>query len=130
MVERVAFRGKFAADAQQIKPDEYLKMIKSRQRRSIKRNGMLYRQLQEKVEAMKKKGSSKPIKTHVREAVIIPAWIGLTFKVHNGKEFQDVNVTANMLGHRLGEFAFTTKRVLHSTPGIRATKGSKFLAVK
>ena len=62
--------------------------------------------------------------------MILPSWIGLRFGVHNGKEFLPVQITPNMLGHRLGEFAFTTKPVRHSAPGIRATKGSKFLAVK
>ena len=66
----------------------------------------------------------------MREAVIMPSWIGLKFAVHNGKEFLPLQITANMLGHRLGEFALTSKPVKHSAPGIRATKGSKFLAVK
>ncbi len=131
MVERIAFRGKTAAEAQAIKPEEYIKLVKSRQRRSIKRSGLQYKKLVQKVEEIRKKGAApKAIKTHVREAVILPSWIGMKFAVHNGKEFQQIDITANMLGHRLGEFAFTTKRVQHSAPGIRATKGSKFLAVK
>ena len=73
---------------------------------------------------------TKAIRTHTREAVILPSWIGTRFEVHNGKEFQIVQVTANMLGHRLGEFAFTTKSVVHSAPGIKATRGSKFLGEK
>ncbi len=130
MVERIVFRGKTAQEAQAIKHEEYFKMIKSRQRRSVKRNSLMYRKLVQTVEELKKKGVTKPIKTHIREAVILPSWVGLSFMVHNGKEFQQIDITAGMLGHRLGEFAFTTKRVQHSAPGIRATKGSKFLAVK
>ena len=130
MAEKVAFRGKLPADAAQIKFDDYVKQIKSRQRRTIKRQGLTYKRLVQKVEAMKKKGVGKPVKTHVREAVILPSWVGMTFMVHNGKEFSRVDITAGMLGHRLGEFSYTTKRVQHSAPGIRATKGSKFLAVK
>ncbi len=119
-----------APDAQNLGMDSYLKLLKSRQRRSIRRNAVVYRKLVQKVEELRKKGATKPIKTHVREAVILPSWIGMKFMVHNGKEFQQIDITAGMLGHRLGEFAFTTKRVQHSAPGIRATKGSKFLAVK
>lgn len=130
MAERIAFRGKTAQEAQTIKPDEYLNLVKSRQRRAIKRQGLVYKELIQKVEAHKKKGITKPIRTHVREAVILPSWIGMRFDVYNGKEFQSMEISAGMLGHRLGEFAFTTKRVQHSAPGIRATKGSKFLAVK
>ncbi len=118
------------AQAAAIKPEDYVKMVKSRQRRAMKRNALSYRELIAKVEAIKKKDPKKQIKTHIREAVILPSWVGLIFLVHNGKEFSRVDITAGMLGHRLGEFAFTTKRVQHSAPGIRATKGSKFLAVK
>lgn len=130
MAERIAFRGRTAQDAQNLKPEEYLKLVKARQRRSIKRNTIIYKKLNQKIEKYKKSGKNKPIKTHAREAVILPTWIGMKIAVHNGKEFQELDISANMLGHRLGEYAFTTKRVQHSAPGIRATKGSKFLAVK
>ena len=130
MVERIAFKGMVASEAAKLSNEQYLKLIKSRQRRSIKRNSMQYRELLTKVAEMQKAPAKKPIKTHIREAVILPSWIGLTFSIYTGKEFQPIEITANMLGHRLGEFAFSTKRVLHSAPGIRATRGSKFLAVK
>ncbi|MGI0100664.1 MAG: ribosomal protein S19 family protein [Candidatus Micrarchaeaceae archaeon] len=130
MAERIAFRGKIPSELTAVPNDEYIKMINSRERRSMKRNGLLYRELAEKVEHYKKKGITKPIRTHVREALILPSWIGMKFEVHSGKEFKQLTITANMLGHRIGEYAYTTKRVLHSAPGIRATRGSKFLAVK
>lgn len=130
MVERIAFKGLPAQDAQALSTEQYLKLVKSKQRRAMRRNSLKYRKLVERAAALKSKGVTKPIRTHVREAVILPSWIGMSFMVHNGKEFQQIDITAGMLGHRLGEFAFTTKRVQHSAPGIRATKGSKFLAVK
>lgn len=130
MVERIAFKGKLAAELVNLSLEEYVKLIKSRQRRSIRRNSGEYKALLQKVDKYKKKGATKPVRTHLREAVIVPAWIGVKFEIHNGKVYQPIDVTANMLGHRLGEFAFSTKRVQHSAPGIRATKGSKFLAVK
>ncbi len=130
MAERVAFRGKLPSELEKIGNEEYLRLIKSRQRRSIKRNAIVYKKLVEKVNSAKQKKLDKPIKTHAREAVILPSWIGLRFEVYNGKSFQPVQITANMLGHRLGEFAYTTKSVVHSAPGIRATRGSKFLGEK
>lgn len=130
MVERIAFRGRMAADCTNMSMEDYLKLIKSRQRRSIKRNAPEYKDLLQKVEGYKKAGKIKAVRTHLREAVIIPQWIGLKFEVYNGKVYQPLDITAGMLGHRLGEFSFSTKRVQHSAPGIRATKGSKFLAVK
>lgn len=130
MAERIAFRGKTPTELATLTEEAYLPMINSRERRSIKRNGLTYRKLLEEVKKNKAKGANKSIKTHTREAVIRPDWIGMTFEVHNGKEFKKIQITANMLGHRLGEYSYTTARVLHSAPGIRATRGSKFLAVK
>lgn len=130
MAERIAFKGMLPNDAGKLEMEQYTRLVKARQRRSIKRNGLLYKKLAQKVERYKKENIGKPIKTHIREAVILPSWIGMKFAVHNGKEFQTLEITANMLGHRLGEYAYSTKRVIHSAPGIRATRGSKFLAVK
>ncbi len=130
MPEKVFFRGKAQADVADISPSTYLPLIKSKMRRSIKRNGLSYKQLIAKVEKRKKMSSTKAIRTHVREAVILPSWLGMRFEVHNGKEFLPVYIGVNMLGHRLGEYSHTTKHVQHSAPGIRATRGSKFLAVK
>ena len=130
MAERPAFRGKFPSELSALGDQQYLQMVKARQRRSMKRAGLEYKKLMEKVQLYKAKGINKPIRTHVREAVILPSWIGLMFEVHNGKAFQKVQITANMLGHRLGEFAYTTKSVVHSAPGIKATRGSKFIGEK
>jgi small subunit ribosomal protein S19 len=130
MVERIAFKGKNAEQTAAMPNDEFNKLIKSRARRYIKRNSLQYRELMGKVNEAKAAGSKKPIRTHTRETVIIPGFIGMEFHVYDGKAFQKVHVEANMVGHRLGDFSHTTKRVQHSSPGIKATKGSKFLAVK
>jgi len=130
LAERIAFRGKTPSELASLSNEEYLKMINSRERRSMKRGSIHYKKLISKVDKFKKKNIAKPIRTHIREAVILPSWVGMKFEVHDGKEFKQIHITANMLGHRLGEYAYTTKRVLHSAPGIRATRGSKFLAVK
>lgn len=49
----------------------------------------------------------KPIKTWARSSQIAPEFVGKYFKVHNGKNFIDVFVTEDMVGHRIGEFAPT-----------------------
>ncbi len=130
MARIFTFRGKTSEDLQKLSLEDFSKMIKSRPRRAIKRMSASYKELMALAEEAKKSGSNKPIRTHTREAVIIPRWIGLTFAVYDGKAFKDVVITPEILGHRLGDFAHTTKHVQHSAPGIRATRGSKFLAVK
>ena len=51
--------------------------------------------------------------------------VGITIGIHNGKNFQDVTLTHEMIGHRLGEFAITRSKVTHSSAGIGATKSSR-----
>ncbi len=130
MAERIAFMGRTESAAASISGDEYQLLITAAARRYLKRNNARYRQLAAKVERARASGSKKPVRTHARDALILPSWIGIAFEVHNGKTFVPIRITGAMLGHRLGEFSPTTKRVQHSAPGIRATRGSKFLAVK
>lgn len=130
MADKKIFRGKTASELSSISNSEFLMLVKSRQRRTIKRNGIEYKLLKEKIEKYKKDKKDKIIKTHCREGVILPAWIGLKFAIHNGKEFQQIAILPEMIGHRLGEFIFTTKRVVHSAPGIGATRSSKAISNK
>lgn len=66
---------------------------------------------------LKKVGARKPgaggIKTWARASQIAPEFVGYTFLVHNGKSHEEVYVTEDMVGHRLGEFAPTTKFIRH-----------------
>jgi small subunit ribosomal protein S19 len=130
MVERIAFKGMLPADATNLSAADYVKLVKSRQRRWLKRNSLQSRELNEKIEHVLASGSKGPIKTRTREALIMPSWIGLSFDIYNGKEYQHIEIQPAMLGHRLGEFVYSTKRVQHSAPGIKATRGSKFLSQK
>jgi small subunit ribosomal protein S19 len=130
MARVYTFRGLTIEDLQKLSTEDFGKLLKSRQRRALERSGIRYKELVTKVEKVKKAASGKVIKTTIREAIILPSWVGMMFAVHNGKEFKQMEIRPEMLGHRLGDFAFSTKRVIHSAPGIRATRGSKFLAVK
>ncbi|GAB7343184.1 hypothetical protein MBLNU457_1253t1 [Dothideomycetes sp. NU457] len=51
-----------------------------------------------------------PIKTQARSATILPTFVGLVFQVHNGKIYNDIRITEDMVGHKLGEFSPTRKR--------------------
>jgi len=75
--------------------------------RSIKKGPFVDPSLQEKVDSMRKTGVKKPIKTWSRSSTITPDFVGLTMMIHNGKTFQSVFITENMVGHKLGEFAST-----------------------
>jgi len=76
--------------------------------RSVKKGPYVSESLKKKI-GRTKKGSNKVIKTWSRESTITPKMVGFTFGVHNGKEHVPVKVTEDMVGHKLGEFAPTTK---------------------
>lgn len=75
--------------------------------RSIKKGPFVDLHLLDKIRKAKETGSRAPIKTWSRRSVITPDFVGLTINVHNGKVFNSVYVTENMVGHRLGEFSLT-----------------------
>lgn len=60
-----------------------------------------------KVRKMSAAGEKKPIKTWSRACTITPEFVGHTFAVHNGRKFLPIYVSEQMVGHKLGEFAFT-----------------------
>ncbi len=75
--------------------------------RSIKKGPFIDDHLLAKISLAKESKSKAPIKTWSRRSMITPDFVGLTFNVHNGKIFNPVFVTENMVGHRLGEFSAT-----------------------
>ncbi len=75
--------------------------------RSIKKGPFVDNHLMKKVIAAQESGAKKPIKTWSRRSMVLPEMIGLTFTVHNGRNFVPVNITENHIGYKLGEFAPT-----------------------
>jgi len=75
--------------------------------RSIKKGAFIDDSLLKWVERAKNGAHKGPIKTWSRRSTIVPDMIGLTFNVHNGKKFNPVFVSENMVGHKLGEFSPT-----------------------
>ncbi|MAZ38530.1 MAG: 30S ribosomal protein S19 [Legionellales bacterium] len=75
--------------------------------RSIKKGPYICYKLMKKVEQALETGAKKPIKTWSRASTIIPDMVSLTIAVHNGKVFVPIYVSAEMVGHKLGEFAPT-----------------------
>jgi small subunit ribosomal protein S19 len=73
--------------------------------RSLKKGPYVDEKLYRKVERQNEDGERSPIKTWARQCMIVPEFVGHTFKVHNGRVFMDVFVTEDMVGHKLGEFA-------------------------
>jgi small subunit ribosomal protein S19 len=75
--------------------------------RSVKKGPFVDDHLMKKVINAKETKNTKPIKTWSRRSMILPDMVGLTFNVHNGRQFVPVYVTENHIGYKFGEFAPT-----------------------
>jgi small subunit ribosomal protein S19 len=139
LAKKFAFYGKTLEELQAMPFDEFVKLVPSKQRRTLKRMNHQVRKFLEKLRKHKAKeknvqgkegGKAKPLRTHFREMVVLPEMVGSRVQIYDGKTFVDVNVLPEMLGHRLGEYAITTKMVRHGGPGIGATRGSTAVDLK
>ena len=120
------YRGKTVEELKRMSIKEFAQLVPARSRRSLLGEQTpaakaFYKRLE------KKAGN---IRTHCRDVVITPLLMGRTIMLYNGKEYVQVMVTEEMLGHYLGEFAHTRKKVSHSAPGIGATRSSASVSVR
>jgi len=123
------YRGKTVDELKQMDLKEFAKLVTSRDRRKLLRRGLTNDE-KKFLENIRKAPADKFIKTHLRDMIVLPEMVGRKIGVHDGKQFVAVDIIAEMIGHRLGEFAITTKKVKHSGPGIGATRSSKFIPLK
>jgi len=93
--------------------------------RSIKKGPAIDPKLLKKVEALNRSGQKAVIKTWSRWSTILPAMIGLTIGVHNGRRHVPIFITENMVGHKLGEFALTRTFRGHVAKAERITQVRK-----
>jgi small subunit ribosomal protein S19 len=121
-----AYRGKKLDELQKMSLKEFAELLPAERRRSAKR-GLTDRQKKVYEDA---KNNKPNIRTHARDMIIFPIMVGKTILVHSGKAFEAVRVESEMIGHRLGEFVLTRKKVEHSAPGIGATKSTSSISVK
>ena len=117
------YRGQSLDSLKSIDVREAAKYLTARSRRTILRN---FNVVEKFIKTCEDKISrKKKIKTHMRDIVIVPKLVGMSIAVHNGRNFEEVQITTEMIGHRLGEFAQTRGRVNHGSAGIGATKSSR-----
>jgi len=88
------------------------------------------------LKCQKSKANTQPgekpaaVKTHLRDAIIMPEMVGNNVAVHNGKTFNIVEIKFDMIGRYLGEFSLTYKHTRHGKAGVGATKGSAHSSLK
>ena len=126
MAKEFLYKGKSRDELKKMSIKEFSEYVPSRVRRSLNRGfADEHKKVLERI-----KRDDKNIKTHARDMVIVPEMIVHIIKIHNGKEYIIVSITEEMLGHYLGEFSLTRKRVAHNAPGVGATRSSASVSVR
>jgi small subunit ribosomal protein S19 len=121
-------RGKTLAELQAMSLQELSHVLTARARRSLRRGFNTETQLF--FERMALGQTDKPVRTHCRDALVLPAHVGRRVAIHNGHEFKELEVRPEMIGHYYGEFALTRRFEKHSGPGVGATRSSKYMPLK
>ena len=132
MAKVFTYRGKTLEELQGMGVEEFAGLSTSDIKRTVKRG--LDKKLLKGIENSRKVLATgkypKAIRTHSREMLVLPSMVGVPFEVYNGKEFIRFEVAQEMLGHRLGEFVLTRKRLRHGKAGIGATRSSTAITAR
>lgn len=143
MVKEFQYRGVALAELEKMPIDRLRGLLGARQRRSLKRgvtDGK--RKVIAQVRAARAAaaggegegeggGRAPPrIRTHLRDLIILPFMVGTAVQVYNGKEFKEVEIKAEMIGHYIGEYSLSGRRVSHGAPGVGASRSSLYVPLK
>jgi small subunit ribosomal protein S19 len=131
MVKKFDFRGIPLSELESLSLDKLFKLFTARQRRSLTR-GITdsKRKLIEEIKDAKSNKNTNSIRTHLRDLIVLPNMVGVTINVFSGKEFVPITIIPPMIGHYLGEFVLTNKRVQHGAPGVGASRSSLYVPLK
>lgn len=131
------YRGKTLEELKELSMDEFVELLPSRQRRTLTRTqywthrrSKLLNDLRKAKELVEQGKPQPEIRTHVRDFIVLPEFVGLTIHVHNGRQFVAVELTPQRIGHYIGEFAPSIKPVSHGAPGVGATRSSTYVPLK
>lgn len=125
MPKEFTYKGKTLNEIKKMEINQFIELLPSRLRRSIKRGFTEQQKIFiKKIKAAQEGKYKKQIKTHCRNMIVIPDMIGLLIYIHVGNAFIPVQITEEMLGHYLGELTVTRKKLQHSAPGVGATRSS------
>ncbi len=122
------YRGYTLEQLQKMSMEQLTPLFPSRVRRKIRRG--FTAEERAFIERIEKNSGEKAVRTHRRGMIILPSFVGKKIAIYSGKEFKEVTVMPEMIGHYVGEFALTRRPVKHSGPGVGATKSSKYMPLK
>ncbi len=131
MVKEFLYRGYTQEELEKTSYEQLFWLLNARQRRSLTR-GITdsKRKLIDEIKGGKAGRITNPIKTHLRDLIILPNMVGVTVNVFSGKHFVPVTIRAEMIGHYLGEYVITNRKVSHGAPGVGASRSSLYVPLK
>ena len=128
-VRKYTFRGLSLEDLTALKNEQLIELLRSRQRRRFNRG--LKHKYQRFIQKLRKNKKNlqpgekpAPVKTQLRNAIVLPEMVGSVVGIHTGKEYANVEIKFDMIGKYLGEFGLSYRPTTHGKPGVGATKGS------
>jgi len=135
MSEAKTYRGLTLEQLNSKSIDEVIQLLPSRAKRSLRRGlnpetRKLLAAIREARKAVEAGNEQPLVETHRRDMPILPEMVGLKVHVHNGKEFIPVEIGVDMIGHFLGEYAITNKKVAHGQPGVGASRSSMYVPLR
>jgi len=131
------YRGKTLDDLKSMELKDFVELLPSLRRRYVTRNfGVkhvhLINKLKKAREAVQGQAGIRPpvVRTHLRSMVVLPEFVDNVIGIYNGKEFVEVQVKPEMIGHVLADFSMPKKVVRHSKAGVGATRSSSATSLK
>merc|ERR1712004_56373 len=134
--KKFSYRGIDLDDLLNMSTEEFTNMTNSRHRRSLRRglkkkhSNLIAKLNKEKLAVQGTMERPKPVKTHLRDIMILPQMVGNIIGIYNGKQMLGVEIKAEMVGPSPGEYGITYKPVRHGRPGIGSTHSSRFIPLK
>ena len=131
MVKKFDYQGIDLTELEKMPMEKLFQLFPARARRSLTR-GITdsKRKLIEEIKLAKAGKLKNPVRTHLRDLIILPYMVGVQVNVFSGKEFVPVNISPEMISHYLGEYVITNKRVSHGAPGVGASRSSLYVPLK
>lgn len=132
---RFQYRGIDLEPLLDLSSEQLMDIVHARARRKFQRGlkrkpmGLIKKLRQAKKDAPANEKPA-PVKTHLRDMIVVPEMIGSIVGIYNGKVFNSVEIRPEMVGHYLAEFSISYKPVKHGRPGIGATHSSRFIPLK
>ncbi len=131
MAKKFDYHGINLQELEKLHLEKLFQLFPYRARRSLTRGiNEGKRKLIEEIKSAKAGNLKNPIRTHIRDLIILPYMVGVQVNVFSGKEFVPVTISTQMINHYLGEFVITNKRVSHGAPGVGASRSSLYVPLK